>query len=249
VLNLIPISDANPTRRFPAVTVALIILNVVVFFLVEPGFGISPQAQAYFVRRAAVPCQLEQECPAGLVVGNEVVRIPERDLSSFLGAAVFATFLHSGFLHIAGNMLFLWIFGNNVEDYLGRVKFVFFYVLGGIAAAFAQILTHLGGCSTGACVPAVGASGAVAAVMGAYFVLFPRARVNVLVPIFFIFTVIQMTAWAVLGLWLLFQVFVSQPGVAWEAHVGGFAFGVVGILLLGGRPQRPAPVTWRPGWR
>jgi membrane associated rhomboid family serine protease len=180
------------------------------------------------------------------------VGLPERDLVSFVGAIVFSTFLHAGLLHIAGNMLFLWIFGNNVEDHLGRVKYLAFYLLGGIAAGFAQVLAHLGPCSQAdpaPCTPAVGASGAVAAVMGAYFVLFPRARVNVLVPIIFIFTVVAMSAWVVLGLWFVFQLVLNQPGVAWEAHVGGFVFGVAAILLLGGRPHRPAPAAWRQGWR
>jgi membrane associated rhomboid family serine protease len=155
-------------------------------------------------------------------------------------------------LHIGGNMLFLWIFGNNVEDHLGRFRYVVFYLAGGAVAGFAQALSHLGTCSAvdpTPCVPAIGASGAIAAVMGAYFVLFPRARVNVLVPIFIIFTIVRMSAWVVLGLWFLFQIVVPQPGVAWEAHVGGFVFGVIAILLLGGRPQRPQPAVWRPGWR
>jgi membrane associated rhomboid family serine protease len=247
VLSLIPISDANPTRKTPVLTIALIVVNIFAFFFVEPGLGQTPSAEAYFVRRAAIPCQLEDECPTLVPTRAGPVAEPERDLGSLVGAILFSTFLHAGILHIAGNMLFLWIFGNNVEDHLGRLRYLFFYLLGGIAAGMAQILTNLGSCEAGGCSPAVGASGAVAAVMGAYFVLFPRARVNVLVPIFFIFTVVQMTAWAVLGLWVVFQFLTDQPGVAWEAHVGGFVFGVVAILLLGGRPQRPREVAWRAG--
>jgi membrane associated rhomboid family serine protease len=249
MLGLIPISDANPTRRTPVVTLALIAMNVIVFFFLEPGLGTSPSADVYFVREAAIPCQLENECPAFVGTQAGPVEIPDRDTVSLIGAIVFSTFLHAGLLHIGGNMLFLWIFGNNVEDHLGRAKYLGFYVAGGIAAGFAQILSHLGGCSAGGCTPAVGASGAVAAVMGAYFVLFPRARVNVLVPIFIIFTIVRMSAWVVLGLWLLFQIFIPQQGVAWEAHVGGFLFGIVAIWLLGGRPQRPRAVAWRPEWR
>ncbi|HYY43730.1 MAG TPA: rhomboid family intramembrane serine protease [Actinomycetota bacterium] len=246
MLNLIPISDANPTRRFPIVTVSLIVANVLMFLFVEPGFGSNWAAERYFFHHVALPCQLENTCPAVVNVntgaGAQAVHLQDRDILSFLGAVLFSTFLHGGWLHIIGNMLFLWIFGNNVEDWLGRIKYVFFYLLGGLAAGFAQVLTNLHG--QGAITPAVGASGAVAAVMGAYFVLFPRARVNTIVPIFFFFSVIQLSAFWVLGLWFLFQVFVPQQGVAWQAHVGGFVFGIVAILLLGGRPHRQGP-AWR----
>jgi membrane associated rhomboid family serine protease len=243
MLSLIPISDANPTRRFPIVTIGLIVANVLVFFQ-EPDLGGGSVAAArYFFANAPSPCQLSDSCPVTLP-------IPDRGIVSFLGAVLFSTFLHAGILHIAGNMLFLWVFGNNVEDYLGRVRYLIFYLLGGIAAAFAHILTHLDDA-----VPSVGASGAVAAVMGAYLILFPRARVNVLVPIFIIFTVIQMSAIAVLGLWFLYQFLIGLQEatganqVAWMAHVGGFVFGVCAILLLGGRPQRRGPAIWHPGWR
>ena len=236
VLALIPISDANPTRRFPIITVTLIILNVVAFFTIQPDFGTGLDAEKYFVKNVALPCQLEDRCPPAIIG----VSIPDRDLGSFTWAMVLSTFLHAGFLHIGGNMLFLWIFGNNVEDFLGRFRYLLFYLAGGLAASLTQVFTHLG-----SAIPAVGASGAVAAVMGAYFVLYPRARVNVLVPIFFLLTVTQMSAWIVLGLWFAFQFLLSQPGVAWQAHAGGFVFGILAILLLGGRPHRPQFV-WQP---
>jgi membrane associated rhomboid family serine protease len=248
MLSLIPISDANPTRRFPIVTVAVIVLNVL-SFVAEPGFGGGIEGSVYFFDNAPIPCQLDESCPAGVDLGPEVVRIPERGPVEFLIAVVISTFLHAGFLHIIGNMLFLWVFGNNIEDYLGRVRFLIFYLLGGIAASFAHILTH-----TSSVLPTVGASGAVAAVMGAYLVLYPKARVNVLVPIFFFFSVIQMSAIAVLGLWFVYQFFIGlqeasgATAVAWMAHVGGFVYGVVIIYLLGGRPQAPQMV-WRPEWR
>ena len=240
MLGLIPISDANPTRRFPIVTVGLIVANVVAF-LQEPSLGMGQGALEYFFNNAPVPCQLEHSCPA---------IVPDRSLSSFLIAVLASMFLHAGILHIAGNMLFLWVFGNNVEDFLGGARYLIFYILGGFAASFAHIATH-----SNDALPTVGASGAVAAVMGAYLVLFPRARVNVLVPIFFFFTIIQMSAFAVLGLWFLYQFLIGaqEAGgateVAWMAHVGGFAFGVVAIYLLGGRPHRPQPTVWSPGWR
>jgi membrane associated rhomboid family serine protease len=240
MLSLIPISDANPTRRFPVVTIGLIVANVVSFFQ-EPSLGMGLPAARYFFANAPIPCQLDDTCPAGF---------PNRSLSSFLVAVLVSTFLHAGIFHIAGNMLFLWVFGNNVEDYLGSARYLVFYLLGGFAAAFAHILTHAGDR-----VPAVGASGAVAAVMGGYLVLFPHARVNVLVPIFFFFSIIQMSAFAVLGLWFVYQFLIGAreaigaTQVAWMAHVGGFVFGVLAVYLLGGRPQRRRPPMWVGGWR
>lgn len=245
MLSLFPISDANPTRTFPIVTILLIAANAFVFLFVQPDFGTSVEANVYFVEEAPIPCQLEAECPAEIVPG---LPIPERSFTAFLWSAVFSTFLHAGWLHIGGNMLFLWVFGNNIEDHLGRVKFLAFYLLGGLAATFAHVLTHLGSQS-----PGVGASGAVAAIMGAYLLLYPRARVNVLVFIFFFITVIQLSALVVLGMWFLYQFLYAYQeasvatGVAWMAHVGGFLFGVVAIFLLGGRPQRPRP-AWEPRW-
>lgn len=251
VISLIPLSDANPTRRFPIVTVILIALNVLAFFFVEPGFGSNEEAQAFFYEKVAVPCQLEDDCAveardAGFAF--EEGDIPDRSLPSFIGAILFSTFLHGGFLHIAGNMLFLWVFGNNVEDFLGKIKFVAFYLAAGLAAGFAQVFTHLEGVAS--LIPAVGASGAIAGVMGAYIVLFPRARVNTLVPLFFIWTVVRLSAWVVLGVWFVFQFFTGESsGVAWMAHVGGFVFGVVAIFLFGGRPQPPPGLYYEPAPR
>ena len=201
MISLIPLSDANPTRQFPIVTVALIVLNVVAFFALEPDFGTSNRATNYFAENVAVPCQLQDECPAQPIQYSpleEPVRLPDRSLPSFIGAVLFSTFLHAGFLHIIGNMLFLWVFGNNIEDYLGKIKFVLFYLAAGLAAGFAHVVTNLEGIN--ALIPAVGASGAVAGVMGGYIVLFPRARVNTLLPLFFIWTVVQLSAWVVLGI-------------------------------------------------
>ncbi len=251
MLQLIPISDVNPTRRFAFVTLALIVANVLAF-LQEPGFGLGSRATVFFFENAPIPCQLVDTCPTGQLAPG--LAIPNRDLPSFLVSVVYSTFLHGGLLHLGGNMLFLWVFGNNIEDHLGRIKYVAFYLLGGIAASFAHIFwvlaTSPDNCANdaAACIPAVGASGAVAAVMGAYILLFPRARVNVLVPIVFIWTVIQMSAIAVLGLWFLYQFLIGAQElsgateVAWMAHVGGFVFGAVMIFLLGGRPHRPRPM-------
>lgn len=261
MLSLIPLSDVNPTRRFPIVTVGLIVANVIIFFT-EPGFGLTDNATVYFYEHAPVPCQLVDECPAPNL-------IPDYGILGLVWAMIVSTFLHAGPLHIAGNMLFLWVFGNNIEDYLGRAKFLGFYLLGGLAASLAHILWSLrdlppsppplqacftGVVSCGPYVPAVGASGAVAAVLGAYILLYPRARVNVLVPIFIIFTVVQLSALAVLGLWFLYQFLIGAQElsgateVAWMAHVGGFVFGVIAIFALGGRPHLPQR-AWQPDWR
>jgi rhomboid family protein len=250
--SLIPISDLNPTRRFPAVTIGLIVANVLAFLLLEPNFGNGPKASEYFFEAAPVPCQVQDSCPAGVRFQDETgqivaqVEIPNRDLLSFLSAILLSTFLHAGFLHIAGNMLFLWVFGNNIEDFLGPVKYLLFYLLGGIAASLAHVFTHLSSIA-----PSVGASGAVAAVMGAYLVLFPRARVRTLV-IFFLITMIELSAMVVLGIWFVYQIVLGAQeasgatSVAWMAHVGGFVFGVIAIYLLGGRPQQP---RWKPNWQ
>lgn len=250
-MSLIPISDVNPTRRFPIVTVLIIVLNAIAFFS-EPGLGGGIEGTEYFVEVAPAPCQLPEPdtCPDAVQLDPRLppVEVPSRGLVSFFTATLFSTFLHAGFVHIIGNMLFLWVFGNNVEDFLGRGKFLAFYLLGGAAAALAHVITH-----SDSVAPTVGASGAVAAVMGAYLLLYPRARVNVLVPIFLFFTIVQMSALAVLGIWLLYQFVIAAReltgavGVAWMAHVGGFVFGVIAILLLGGRPRRPQP-AWQPGW-
>jgi membrane associated rhomboid family serine protease len=253
VLTLIPISDANPTRRFPVVTVGLIIANVVAFVR-EPFTQSAFALDRFFFENAPVPCQLADRCPDAVrFAENLAVRIPERGLGSFLVAVLISTFLHANLLHLGGNMLFLWIFGNNVEDHLGRVKYLAFYLVGGVIAALAHTLWTLRDipCTNeafGACVPSVGASGAVAAVMGAYILLFPRARIRVLVPIF-IFLLVQLPAVAVLGLWFLYQFAIAAQEstgateVAWMAHVGGFVFGLIGIYLLGGRPHPPPQPT------
>jgi membrane associated rhomboid family serine protease len=257
VLSLIPLSDDNPTQRTPFITIGLIALNILAFFR-EPGLGTNIQSAVYFFKNAPVSCQLADKCPDAVQIGvNVAVDIPHRSLFSFLGAVLFSTFLHAGWLHIGFNMLFLWVFGNNVEDFLGPVKYLVFYLAGGIAASLAHVLTHMDSVT-----PTVGASGAVAAVMGAYIVLYPHARVRVLLPIIIFFTMITMSAMTVLALWFAYQFLIGLPEiagrigigapgsteVAWMAHVGGFVFGVVAIYLLGGRPHR-RQLQWGQYWR
>jgi membrane associated rhomboid family serine protease len=149
-------------------------------------------------------------------------------------------FFHGGLLHIAGNMLFLWIFGNNVEDYFGHVKFAIFYLACGIAATLAHILTH-----PASPVPTIGASGAISGVLGAYFLLFPKARVVTLVPFFLFFYFVEVPAFFFLGIYILLQILYGLPslaggqaaahGIAWFAHIGGFFAGIMLLFIFGKR--------------
>jgi membrane associated rhomboid family serine protease len=234
---VLPLKDDIENRRFPVVTVVLIALNALVFLAFQGAtadnettfafgaipFELShPGRQCGLVSPTSVACgELDGEPPAWLTV-----------LSSM--------FMHGGFLHLAGNMLFLWIFGNTVEDSMGRIRFVAFYLLGGVAALALQTLAD-----PDSVVPTVGASGAVAGVLGGYALLYPRARVVTLVLLVFLVTVIALPALAVLGLWFLVQLAfgaadLAQPageggGVAYFAHIGGFVFGLLLIRLFADR--------------
>ena len=233
---LIPIKDANPTVRPPVVTVALIIGCVVVFLY---QLTLPEALQERFVLRfGMIPALLLDD-----TMGAKHIGIPP-------WATIFTSmFVHGGFAHIAGNMLFLWIFGNNIEDALGHLRFVLFYGLAGIAAAMAQaaIDPH----ST---LPMVGASGAISGVLGGYLVLHPHARVTLLFWIFVFVRTFEAPAYAVLGLWFAFQVVngvLADPadgGVAFFAHIGGFVAGLVLIFLFRpgtaryvGEPPRRGP--------
>ena len=262
---MIPIRDVNPTTRTSWITLALIAANVVVFLLWQPTLGANSETRTFFFFycNALVPWEITHQTTLaeggaaardaieadlgpqlGPGVGGDLQqrlqqRCPEKDVNLSIPVAMF---LHGGWLHIAGNMLFLWIFGNNVEDRLKRLLFIAFYFLGGLAATALQLA--FGPNST---IPNVGASGAIAAVLGAYLVLFPRARVYTIVFFFFI-TAIELPAVAVLGFWFVLQLFsgvgslgadVNAGGVAYWAHVGGFAFGAaVTWLFFRGRGDR-----------
>jgi membrane associated rhomboid family serine protease len=216
---MLPLGDDNSGRRtFPIVTIGLIVVNVL-FFLVELGGG-----DAFIERWSVVPTRLLAN-PAG----------------DFLTIFT-AMFMHGGWLHLLGNMLYLWIFGDNVEDRLGHGKFIIFYFLCGIAATFAQVLVN-----ANSDVPNLGASGAIAGVLGAYLLMFPRGRVRVLMGSY----VVPMSAIIVIGFWALLQ-FISgfgaiatteqtadTGGVAYMAHVGGFIAGLILAPLMGGLRQQP----------
>jgi membrane associated rhomboid family serine protease len=262
------------------VTLALIAANVAVFLLWQPtlrgGDDADVEQQAFFLCHGMVPYEVTHRTSlaaggseAAAAIEAEQRGIPGEALQAFLAQrcpdkswllSVFESmFLHGGWLHIGGNMLFLYIFGNNIEDRLGSVRFVLFYLLGGVAAAALQIAF-----SPDSTIPNVGASGAIAAVLGAYIVLYPRARVTTAV-FFFLITLIELPAMVVLGIWFVLQLFDGigglgadvNGGVAYFAHVGGFVFGAaVAALFLRDRGARrlPAPPPgalppddrWRP---
>ena len=205
----IPISDENPPSRRPVVTIALIVLNALAWFY-ELSNGVDQSTLDY----GAVPA---------LVLHGSV---PWTVLTSM--------FMHGSWLHILGNMWFLWIFGDNVEDAMGPAKYLVFYLLCGVAAALSQILSQ-----PSSTVPMVGASGAIAGVLGAYLMLYPHARVRCLWILFIIITTVYVPAWLLLGLWFVSQFFMPGPGVAWMAHVGGFAVGFLLVRLFVAR--RPPP--------
>jgi membrane associated rhomboid family serine protease len=240
---VIPIHDNNPTQRRAVVTLLIIAINVVVYLAVQPHGGGADEAR-FTYEHAAIPCELEQDQPLDISeirTGNcdqssEATQVfPDKNVWL---AVLLSMFLHGSILHLAGNMWFLWIFGNNVEDYLGKIGFVLFYLLAGAAATAAHVFYE-----SGSTTPVIGASGAIAGVMGMYLVLWPRARVLSFVPFFFIFLLPLPAAWVLL-LWFVLQ-FLTGPntGVAWFAHVGGFLFGAaVGLLLK--RVKAPTEVPF-----
>ncbi|HEX2477705.1 MAG TPA: rhomboid family intramembrane serine protease [Geminicoccaceae bacterium] len=217
---MIPIHDNNPTHRWPIVTVALIVTCVLVFFW-QASLGSRAGAAAVY-SFGFIPALLFTDAS----LPPELAVVPA-------GATLFTSmFLHGGFMHLAGNMLYLWVFGNNIEDVCGHARFVVFYLLCGVAAAFAQALPN-----PTSEVPMIGASGAISGVLGAYLLLFPHARVYVLVP-FWIAWVQEIPAGWLLGVWVVFQLLSgvaagsAEAGVAWWAHIGGFAAGMALIFVF-----------------
>ena len=233
---MIPLKDNVPTRSFPIVTVGLIAANVMVYVWEVSGSGLN----AHVISWGYYPCAIDGPCVGPALRHHEVIL-----------TVLSAMFMHGGIVHIGGNMLFLWIFGNNVEDALGHVRFLLFYLLAGIAATATQtFVTLYFGTASDASVPNVGASGAIAGVLGAYFVLLPRASVLALIFLgfFFIFRVVP--AILFLGIWIALQALdgtlsLTTPntggGVAFFAHIGGFVFGVLTVNLFKQRePLQPA---------
>ena len=234
---MLPLKDNVPTRTFPLVTVALIVANTIVWIW-EWRTGVNKEVLHY----GYYPCSLQGPCTLPTSQFHHV---------SWYEGAFTAMFLHGGWIHIGGNMLFLWIFGNNVEDAMGRVRFLLWYLAAGLAATALQtfVTLHYSG-TAGASIPNVGASGAIAGVLGAYLVLLPQARV---LTAFFVILIFlrEIPAVLFLGVWFLFQLWdggwaVLHPqsggGVAFFAHVGGFVFGAATVYLVATR--RPLQPRW-----
>ncbi len=237
-----PLKDNIPTDRFPVVTVALIVANVLMYFFFQKG-GLtlgdpsSLDYQCNVFEYGAIPREFTDP---GTQVAFE--GCPRPDAATPL-TALTSMFMHGGLLHLGGNMLFLWIFGNNVEDSMGWPKFVVFYLLGGLAALAAQIAI-----GSDSAVPTIGASGAVAGVLGGYLLRFPKARVVTVIFLVFFFTIVELPALVILGFWFLQQVLfgyfdLASPagdggGVAYFAHIGGFVFGMLAIKLFAKSERR-----------
>lgn len=226
---MIPLRDANPTRRTPAVTLGLIIANFIVF-----GWELGLQATSessldtFVTSWGVVPAELVAVWGNGQFISQETATL------------VTSQFLHGGWLHLLGNLLYLWIFGNNIEDRLGPVWFALFYLGGGVVAGLTQVAID-----PESTIPLIGASGAIAATLGAYIVLFPGARITTLVFLGFFYQLIDVPALLVLGFWFVLQLLdgigslgmESGAGVAFFAHIGGFVFGagIAWLLRVGGR--------------
>lgn len=230
---LIPIKDVNPHRRFPAVTLTLIVMNVAAYIATSESLFAIGNVEAF--RYGAVPCDVTGSCPP-LDPAIDSILASRPALQTIFTSM----FMHGDILHLAFNMLFLWVFGNNVEDRLGRVRFPIFYFATGLAAAFAHIAFN-----SDSFIPIVGASGAISGILGGYIILWPAATIISLLPLGFFFFTVRWPAWITLGMWFVVQLFgglaglgrgVEQTGgVAFLAHVGGFVAGLVLIIPFGGR--------------
>lgn len=232
--SLLPIHDENPTRSFSYLTVALIVANTALL-LMTPGLGMveSPALAEFFCRWGVLPWEIMNGRPSPDCLGQGLgITIPDKNIYLSL---ISSMFLHGGILHLGGNMLFMWIFGNNIEDTLGKIRFLLFYFITGIIASLAHVWLN-----QDSMIPTVGASGAVSGLLGAYIVLFPQARVTTLI-IFYYITSIRLPASVVLGIWFVSQFLIGAgqqaggSGVAWAAHVGGFVAGALLIWVFGGR--------------
>lgn len=261
---MLPIRDINPTGTTPIATVAIIVVCAIIFiyqsaigmgegFYAEQSFvyrhGLIPYEISHLVQLVPRPGGmpgLRRFPPRGGGIHLALSAIPVRGVGEAARLLylpiIFSIFLHGGIVHLALNMLFLWVFGNNVEDAMGHVRFLLFYLICGIAAGLVHILANLN-----SQLPTVGASGAIAGVMGAYIVLYPRARILTLVPLFFYFTFMEIPAVIFLGFWFIMQLLMAGGGgeVAWFAHIGGF---IAGLLLVKKFVRYSPRSRGRSGW-
>jgi membrane associated rhomboid family serine protease len=222
----LPLRDDNPRTRFPAVTLLLIAANVVAFLF---ELSLNARGQRLLTLQAgAIPYEIVHR-----------VDIPPENLLPIPGSIWTSMFLHGGWMHLIGNMWFLWIFGDNVEEAMGSLRYLLFYFLVGTVGALAQCYALPESRE-----PMIGASGAIAGVLGGYLMLYPRARIATLVMIPFLWPVIGVPAWVFLSLWFVGQFFLgSGSGVAWMAHVGGFLAGLGAVRLLAHNRRRPPPTA------
>jgi membrane associated rhomboid family serine protease len=236
---LIPLYDDNPRTVFPLVTLALIAVNVLVFLWQQ----VAPEPVMYAY--TMVPSVLTGQGPGIIQAGQQLFRVPAPPLHPEWLTIFSSMFMHGSILHIGGNMLYLWIFGDNIESDIGHFKYLVFYLAVGVVAALAHIFSD-----PSSHIPTLGASGAIAGVMGGYILLHPRADVRALVPLGFFVTILRVPAYIVLGLWFLYQVVLNQlghlggsagGGVAYMAHIGGFVAGLLLIKLFGPKARPSAP--------
>jgi len=219
---MFPLWDDQPTKKFSLITVAIIVLNTIVY-LYEASLG--EKFTQFIYAMGLIPFEIT----------HHIDLLPASP--SIIYLTIFTSmFMHGSIIHLLGNMLFLWIFGNNVEEYLGRVNFIIFYLVGGLSAAFTQIFFN-----PNSTMPMVGASGAIAGVLGAYLLLYPRARVTTVIIFGFFIRLIKIPAVVVLSFWIIYQflygisslaVKTGEGGVAWFAHIGGFIGGIILIKLF-----------------
>lgn len=215
---MIPFKDDNPTSTFPFVTIILIVVNIVVFVM-QMTHPSGPQNIVFSY--GAVPYSL---------MTFKTTQAVHPFITVFT-----SMFLHGGLLHLTGNMLYLWIFGNNIEDRLGHTRFIIFYLLCGLVAAYSHAITD-----PLSKIPMIGASGAVSGILGAYLLMFPRARIHTLIFLGFFIQVVRLPAIVVIGLWIVIQLIngltstgmTGQTGVAWFAHIGGFIFGIIMVTFF-----------------
>ena len=242
---VLPLHDDNPTRRPAIVTVALIVACAIVYFFVQPSPASSTSADVLFdYRHAAIPVEIHTAKPVtpcqvvARACGQPDAALPIAPHKRIYLTLLESMFLHGSIAHLLGNVLFLWIFGNNVEDRLGRVRYLLFYLAAGVVAALGYSVVNWSSTA-----PLLGASGAIAGVMGAYLVWFPRARVLTLLAIL----PVRLPAWLVLIGWFVLQFFTGPSSqVAWVAHVTGFLFGVLVGLLVRRSAPLPNPNAWPP---
>lgn len=234
---MIPLKDDIPSKTFPIVNITLIVINVVVFFF---ELMLGSHLQVFIEQFGVIPIKYFYE---GIQLSTgEVIYFSDYSRIIPLFSSIF---LHGGWFHLFGNMLYLWIFGDNVEDRMGHFRYLIFYILCGLSASITHIIMN-----SESSVPTIGASGAIAGVLGAYMFLYPNAKVIVLLPIFIFFEVIQLPALFVLGLWFVMQLFQgtlalsvessATGGVAWWAHIGGFIFGAITVHIFKRKSRKPS---------